>query len=62
MRNKDDIVVIQVQDRRISIPKLDLKVISELGEPYKHNLPANVIDESSIISESIVPDSSKTLA
>lgn len=35
---KGEMVVIQVQDRRISMPKLDLKVIAEAVEPYKGNI------------------------
>jgi hypothetical protein len=52
IRTTNEMVVINVKDRKISIPKLDLKVISEYGEPFKHNIQGNPLEESSILTES----------
>lgn len=46
--------VVKVKDVKISMPKLNLKVILEYGESYKHNIP-DVEDSESSLSTSQMP-------
>ncbi|CDW82603.1 UNKNOWN [Stylonychia lemnae] len=56
----NEIFIVKVLDRKIHIPKLNLRVISEYGEPFKHNIPDIENSQESSLSQSQFPHSSKS--